>query len=105
MNTTGRSDAGMCWDRPYLASSSAGIRIPNAPISLSIAAVEPEPQKSTASSSVPPTDSRITLRASSRSRVVCNPVPDDSVCVFAYRGRISVAMNSSMNASDRPDAV
>ena len=53
------------------------------PISLSIAAVEPEPQKMTTVSSSPPTASRMIRRASSRSRVVCSPVPLDSVWVLA----------------------
>ena len=53
------------------------------PISLSIAAVEPDPQKITTVSSSPPTASRMMRRASSRSRVVCSPVPLDSVCVLA----------------------
>ena len=53
------------------------------PISLSIAPVEPEPQKITQVSSSPLTASWMIRRASSRSRVVCSPVPLDSVCVFA----------------------
>ena len=53
------------------------------PISLSTAPVEPEPQKITQESPAAPTASWMMLRASSRSRVVCRPVPDDSVCVFA----------------------
>ena len=53
------------------------------PISLSIAPVDPEPQKITTVSSSPPTASRMIRRASSRSRVVCRPVPLDSVCVLA----------------------
>ncbi len=53
------------------------------PISLSTAAVDPEPQKMTTVSSSPPTASRMMRRASSRSRVVCSPVPLDSVCVLA----------------------
>ncbi len=70
MNTTGRSRR---------ASSSTRI-------SVSIAAVEPDPQKSTTSSSLPPTAPWMTRRASSRNAVVCNPVADASVCVFAYSG-------------------
>jgi hypothetical protein len=50
---------------------------------LLIAPVVPEPQKMTTVSSSPPTASRTIARASSRSRVVCRPVPLDSVCVFA----------------------
>ena len=53
------------------------------PTSLLIAPVEPEPQKMTSVSSSPPTASRMIRLASSRSRVVCSPVPLDSVCVFA----------------------
>ena len=45
------------------------------------------------------------FRASSRSRVVCNPVPDDSVWVLAYNGSTASSMNSSTKASARPDAV
>ena len=41
----------------------------------------------TACSSEPPTESRMMRRASSRKRLVWSPVPDDSVCVFAYSGR------------------
>ena len=47
------------------------------------AKVEPEPQKITECSSVPPTAARMTSRASSRNRVVCRPVPELSVCVLA----------------------
>ena len=56
--------------------------MPRMPISLSIAAVDPEPQKIT-SISPPPSAARMIARASSRSRVVCSPVPLASVCVFA----------------------
>ena len=52
-------------------------------ISLLIAAVAPEPQKMTQSSSDAPTASAMIFRASSRNRVVWSPVPDVSVCVFA----------------------
>ena len=52
-------------------------------MSLSIAPVQPEPAKMTTVSSSPPTASRMIARASSRSRVVCRPVPLDSVCVLA----------------------
>jgi hypothetical protein len=34
-------------------------------------------------SSSPPTAALMIWRESSRSRVVCNPVPEDSVCVLA----------------------
>ena len=53
------------------------------PISLSIAAVLPEPQNTTTVSSSPPTASRMIRRASSRSRVVWSPVPLASVWVLA----------------------
>lgn len=49
------------------------------------APVAPEPQKITPSSSVPPTQSRMMPRASSRNRVVRKPVPDVSVCVGVER--------------------
>ena len=53
-------------------------------MSLSMAPVEPEPANSTTwSFTVPPTASRMIRRASSRKRLVCSPVPEDSVCVFA----------------------
>ncbi len=52
------------------------------PMSLSIAPVLPEPVNST-TVSVPPRASRMIRRASSRSRVVCNPVPELSVWVLA----------------------
>ena len=52
-------------------------------MSLSIAPVEPEPQKMTQVSSSPWTASWMMRRASSRSRVVCRPVPLDSVWVLA----------------------
>ncbi len=59
------------------------MRMPRMPISLSIAAVDPLPVKMTTVSSEPCTDFLIAARASSRRRVVCSPVPDDSVWVFA----------------------
>ena len=52
-------------------------------MSLSMAPVHPEPAKMTTVSSSPPTASRMIRRASSRRRVVCRPVPEDSVCVLA----------------------
>jgi hypothetical protein len=45
--------------------------------------VVPDPVKITTVCSSPPTASRMIMRASSRSRVVCRPVPDDSVWVLA----------------------
>ena len=75
------------------------------PISLLIAAVDPEPQKITRSSAVPPTASRIISRASSRSLVVRSPVPELSVWVFAYHGSTASRIKSSMKSSDLPDAV
>jgi hypothetical protein len=53
------------------------------PMSLLIVAVDPEPQKIIAVSLSPLTAALIIERASSRKRVVCNPVPLDSVWVFA----------------------
>jgi hypothetical protein len=44
-------------------------------------------------------------RASSRRAVVCRLVAEASVCVFAYSGRTRSRMKSSMNVSDRPEAV
>ena len=52
-------------------------------MSLSMAPVEPEPAKMTAVLASPRTAALMMARASSRSRVVCRPVPLDSVCVFA----------------------
>ena len=74
-------------------------------MSLSIAAVLPEPQKTTAVLSSPPIASRTIRRASSRSSVVCRPVALASVCVFAYRGSTSSRRKSSRKDSARPDAV
>ena len=48
-----------------------------------MAPVEPDPQKITHVSSSPPTASWTMVRASSRRRVVCRPVPLDSVWVLA----------------------
>ena len=81
------------------------MRRPSTCTSLSIAPVAPEPQNRTTSSSEPPTAWWTMRRASSRSRVVCRPVADDSVCVFAYSGSTSSRMKSSTNVSARPDAV
>ncbi len=81
------------------------MRSPSTPISLSIAPVIPDPQNNTACSSVAPTQRRMIARASSRNRVVCNPVPDDSVWVLAYSGSTARAMKSSMKPTARPDAV
>jgi hypothetical protein len=52
------------------------------PMSLSMAPVLPDPVKRTIVSG-PPTASRMIRRASSRSRVVCSPVPELSVWVLA----------------------
>ena len=52
-------------------------------MSLAMAPVLPEPAKSTTLDSSPPHARRIVSRASSRSRVVCRPVPEDSVWVLA----------------------
>ncbi len=48
-----------------------------------MAPVDPDPVKRTACSSVAPTHLLMISRASSRKRVVCSPVPDDSVWVLA----------------------
>ena len=83
MNTTGRSLAGTCCSSANRSSSADGMRSPSTPISLEIAPVLPDPAKITTVSSSPPTASWMIWRASSRSRVVCRPVPLDSVCVLA----------------------
>ena len=70
--TTGRSRSGT-GDRPGRLGS------PSSRVSLSTAAVDPEPQKMTRSSSVPPTARWIPARACSRSRVVRRPVAELSV--------------------------
>jgi hypothetical protein len=57
---------------------------------LSIAPVDPDPQKITTWSSPAPTADAITCRACSRSTVVRRPVADVSECVFAYQGSTSV---------------
>jgi len=49
------------------------------PMSLSIAPVQPDPAKITTVSVSPPRASMMIARASSRSLVVCKPVPLDSV--------------------------
>ena len=59
------------------------MRSPSMPTSLSMAPVHPDPAKTTTVSSSPPTASRMMARASSRRRVVCSPVPEDSVWVLA----------------------
>jgi hypothetical protein len=105
MKTTGRSASGIWALSWYRSSSPAGIRSSRMPISLLTAAVAPEPQKMTRSSSVPPTASRITRRASSRSLLVCRPVPELSVWVLAYLGSTASRMKSSMKSSDLPEAV
>ena len=56
-----------------------------------------EPQNTTTVSSSPPTASRTIRRASSRSVVVCRPVPLDSVWVLAYADITRSRMKSSMN--------
>ena len=83
MKTTGRSSVGIRSVSPYRSSRSAGILRFKMSIILPIAPVAPDPQNSTTSSSVAPIESAMICRASSRNRVVCNPVPDVSVCVFA----------------------
>ena len=74
-------------------------------MSLSIAPVLPEPAKITATSSSPPRAWWMIERASSRSRVVCSPVPLDSVWVLAYRGSTSLRTKSSTKPTARPEAV
>ncbi len=83
MNTTGLRSRGMCVLRAKRSSRLAGILRLSTPMSRSIAPVVPEPQNNTTCSTPPPTPSRTSLRASSRSRVVCRPVPEDSVWVLA----------------------
>ncbi len=83
MKTTGRSLAGTCCSSSNRSSSADGMRSPSTPISLEIAPVQPDPAKITTVSSSPPTASWMIWRASSRSRVVCRPVPLDSVWVLA----------------------
>jgi len=83
MNTTGRCSRGICAVKPWARSRSAGIRRLRMPTSLSIAPVVPEPVKMTTASSPQLSESATIARASSRSRVVCRPVPLLSVCVFA----------------------
>ena len=70
-----------------------------------MAPVAPEPQKTTTSWSLPLTAAWMMLRASSLSAVVCRPVADASVWVFAYSGRTSSRMKSSTKDNARPDAV
>jgi hypothetical protein len=82
-NTTGRSFGGIRSRNEYFSLSPAGSRISRIPMSLLIAAVAPEPQKITRSSSVPPTESRMSRRACSRNLVVYKPVPELSVWVLA----------------------
>jgi hypothetical protein len=100
MNTTGRWSGGI---EPALACAAE--RRPRMPTILSIAEVAPEPQNTTTVSSSPPTASRTIRRASSRSTVVCRPVPLDSVWVLAYAGSTRSRMKSSMNDNERPLAV
>ncbi|ANH39667.1 hypothetical protein I601_3260 [Nocardioides dokdonensis FR1436] len=66
-----------------MSSSTEGTRSPSTPMSLAMAPVLPEPAKRTTVESSPPHASWMVARASSRSRVVCNPVPEDSVWVLA----------------------
>jgi hypothetical protein len=94
------------WSVRWCVSSRADeIRRPSTPISFAIAPVQPEPVKTTTESSPPPTAVRMISLASSRSRVVCRPVPLDSVWVFAYPGSTRSRMKSSTNVSARPLAV
>jgi hypothetical protein len=104
MKTTGRCAGGTA-ARPSRWSSSEGMCRPRMRSSLSIAPVDPEPVKITTCRSSAPTAAPTIRRASSRIMVVRWPVPDDSVWVLAYQGRTSSRMKSSMNSSDRPEAV
>ena len=92
-NTTGRT------------AGASGRRSPSRATSLLTAAVAPEPQNSTTSSAEAPTARWMVARACSRSRPVCDPVAEASVCVFAYIGRTRSRMKSSTNPSPRPEAV
>ena len=83
MKTTGRWSLGIRSESRCRSSSALGMRRPSTPISLEMAPVVPDPAKITTVSSSPPTASWMIRRASSRSRVVCSPVPLDSVCVLA----------------------
>ena len=105
MKTTGRCSGAMCLLRWCSSSSRDGILSPRTPISLSMAPVQPDPAKITTVSSPPPTAAWMIARASSRKRVVCSPVPLDSVWVLAYLGNTSKRMKSSRKVSARPEAV
>ena len=74
-------------------------------MSRSMAAVEPEPANSRTQSASAPTASLIMARASSRSCVVCQPVPLLSVWVLAYAGSTLLRMVSSMKSTALPLAV
>jgi hypothetical protein len=89
MNTTGR--------RPRSSSSMR--------MSLSMAPVAPEPQRTTMSSGPPLTASWMTARACSRSSVVHRPVAEASVWVLPYSGSTCSRMKSSTKPSERPEAV
>ena len=83
MNTTGRSSGGTFWESPYCRSSGSSMRSPSSPTSLLTAAVAPEPQKSTISSSPAETARATTSRAFSRRAVVMRPVDETAVWVLA----------------------
>ena len=93
MNTTGRWSAGIRDAQvPAVVEVGRQAQVEHVDERL-MAAVEPDPQKITAwRSGSPPTPSSTRRRASSRKRVVCSPVPDDSVWVFAYSGRTASRM-------------
>jgi len=59
------------------------MRTPSSPTSLLTAAVAPAPQNSTTSSGPAPTERATIRRASSRSRVMSEPVVDTAVWLFA----------------------
>ena len=98
--TTGRSRSGS-----GETARSGRLGTPSSRVSLSTAAVDPDPQKTTRSSSVPPTARWITDRACSRSLVVRRPVAELSLWVLAYEGSTRSRMQSSTKSSARPDAV
>ena len=76
-------DGALARARVARSRNRSGSRSPSTCTSLSIAPVEPVPQKTTTSSLRPFTARWMIWRASSRSAVICLPVADASVCVFA----------------------
>ena len=82
MKTTGRSSGGIAPQPVAVVEVGRDAEAEDAD-ELVDRAGAPEPQKITTVSSSPPTASRMIRRASSRNRVVCRPVPEVSVWVFA----------------------